>query len=281
MGTYAIGDIQGCYDELCRLLERLDFDEHRDRLWLTGDLVNRGPQSLEVLRFVRALAGSATVVLGNHDLHLLAAAMADAPTQAGEDFAAVLGAPDRDELLDWLQRRPLLHDDDRLGFTMVHAGLPPQWDIDCARTCAREVEAQLQGEGCTRLLAGMYGDLPDRWHPELHGMARWRFTINCLTRLRYCHPDGVLALAHKGAPGGQPGGLLPWFAVPGRRSRGRRLLFCHWSTLGRVAWQEEQAYGLDTGCVWGGSLTALRLDAAPVTDADFTRLPCRGHRDTG
>jgi bis(5'-nucleosyl)-tetraphosphatase (symmetrical) len=281
MSTYAIGDIQGCYDDLSRLLEKLDFSESRDRLWLTGDLVNRGPQSLEVLRFVKGLGQSAVVVLGNHDLHLIAIANDTSQhDKASPDLQRILDAPDCDELIDWLRHRPLLHDDNTLDFTLVHAGLPPQWDLATARSCAREVEAMLQGGSHSELLMTMYGDKPDRWKPGLQGIRRWRFTINCLTRLRYCSSDGKLALAHKGPPGSQPGNLLPWFAVPGRLSRERRILFGHWSALGRVSWDEENVYGLDTGCLWGGSLTALRLSSGKIRTADLTSLPCQGHRKT-
>jgi bis(5'-nucleosyl)-tetraphosphatase (symmetrical) len=269
---YAIGDLQGCYSELRRLLDALAFEPGRDRLWFTGDLVNRGPESLACLRFVRDLGAAAVSVLGNHDLHLLAVAADPARRRRGdESLDAVLQAPDRDELLDWLRRQPLLHHDPGHAITMVHAGLPPEWDLHTARACAAEVEAVLQGEDYAEFFRHMYGDQPRRWDPALTGWPRLRFTVNCLTRLRYCTPDGRLALEHKGAPDGQCDDVQPWFRVPGRRSRGQRILFGHWSTLGQVAWDEERVWGLDSGCVWGGRLSALRLDPEPWT---LTQLPC-------
>lgn len=259
MPTYAIGDIQGCFEELQRLLDEIAFDPATDRLWFTGDLVNRGPRSLDVLRFVRSLGKRAITVLGNHDLHLLAVAEGLAPKRHDDTLDAILAAPDRDELLDWLRRRPLLHRDEALGFTLIHAGLPPQWDMDTAAGCAREVEAVLRGERWRDLPAHMYGDEPSKWHPGLSGHARLRFITNSLTRLRYVTRDGSLALKPNGAPGSQPQGCLPWFQAPERRSRGERIIFGHWSQLGRIHWPKEQVYGIDTGCVWGNTLTALRL----------------------
>lgn len=256
MAVYAIGDIQGCYDEFRRLLDVLDFSPGRDRLWLTGDLVNRGPGSLATLRFVRGLGADAITVLGNHDLHLLAVANGGR-LRKGDTLAEVLDAPDRDELLAWLSGRPLLHEDRTLRFSMVHAGLPPQWDLAQARLEARAVEAALaQAPG--PFLAAMYGDEPDRWLPGLQGAERLRFAVNCFTRLRYCSNDGRLLLKLKCAPEAAPAGAVPWFAASRRLSRGERIIFGHWSTLGyRVA---NDTYSLDTGCVWGGELTAIRLD---------------------
>lgn len=256
MAVYAIGDIQGCYDEFRRLLDVLDFSPGRDRLWLTGDLVNRGPGSLATLRFVRGLGADAVTVLGNHDLHLLAVA-GGGRLRKGDTLADVLEAPDRDELLAWLSGRPLLHEDRTLRFAMVHAGLPPQWDLAQARIEARAVEAALaQAPG--PFLASMYGDEPDRWLPGLHGVERLRFAVNCFTRLRYCGRDGRLLLKLKCAPEDAPPDAVPWFAVRRRLSRGERIVFGHWSTLGcRVA---NDTYSLDSGCVWGGELTAIRLD---------------------
>ena len=272
MAVYAIGDLQGCYDDFRRLLDRLQFAPGQDRLWLTGDLVNRGPGSLAALRFVRDLGEHALTVLGNHDLHLLAvAAGAGRGLRSGDTLEEVLAAPDRDELLAWLTTRPLLHTDDALGWTLVHAGLPPQWDLNFARAAAREVEAELAHDPAA-LFAAMYGDLPDRWASDLEGIARVRFAINCFTRLRYCTADGQLLLKLKGPPENAPPGAIPWYEVPGRRSDGLRIVFGHWSALGyRVA---NGAYSLDTGCVWGGALTALRLDLAepPV------QVPCPVNR---
>jgi len=257
MATYAIGDIQGCYDELRTLLDRLEFDPAKDRLWLAGDLVNRGPDSLKVLRFAKGLGERAVCVLGNHDLHLLAVAAGNLRHYKDESLADVLQAPDRDELLDWLRRRPLMHSSKGKGYSMIHAGLPPQWDIKTAQRCAREVERVLRGPDFPRLMREMYGNKPDRWSKKLKGMDRLRFIINCFTRLRYCGADGTLALKEKGAPGSQAKGLLPWFEVPGRASAKERIVCGHWSTLGFV--NRRNVWSLDTGCLWGGSLTAVRL----------------------
>ncbi len=269
MAVYAIGDLHGCLDELQRLLERLSFDPVHDRLWFTGDLVNRGPHSLECLRFVRGLGEKAVTVLGNHDLHLLARTVGAADDRHGRDtLDAVLAAPDRGELLEWLRRRPLLHHDPALGYTLIHAGLPPQWDLASARTCAAEVEQALQGPQFTELMLHLYGNRPNRWSRDLAGWDRLRFSINCFTRLRYCSDDGRLALGEKGPPGTQPAPFRPWFSVPGRASAGLRLIFGHWSTLGPRS--EPGIFPLDTGCVWGGRLSALRLDGEPHR----THVPC-------
>jgi bis(5'-nucleosyl)-tetraphosphatase (symmetrical) len=271
VAVYAIGDLQGCFDEFQRLLERLRFEPARDVLWLAGDLVNRGPGSLACLRFVRGLGPAAITVLGNHDLHLLAvAADAGRGQKRGDTLDDVLRAPDRDELLGWLARRPLLHTDAALGWTLVHAGLPPQWSVPDAEREARAVEAAL-ADAPGEFYARMYGNEPDRWSDDLAGIDRLRFTVNCLTRLRYCSADGRLLLKPKGPPEQAPAGALPWFRVPGRRSADRRILFGHWSALGWYA--GENVASLDTGCVWGGSLTALRLDAA---DAAPVQVGCRG-----
>lgn len=260
MAVYAIGDIQGCYNEFRRLLDQIDFSPGRDRLWLTGDLVNRGPGSLETLRFVRSLGHNAVTVLGNHDLHLLAvAAGSGRGTRSGDTLTEVLGATDRDELLAWLRTQPLLHEDPMLGFAMVHAGLPPQWDMATARALAREVEAVI-AEPPPDFYAAMYGDFPNVWDPMLSGVARLRFAINCFTRLRFCTRDGQVMLRPKGPPETAPADALPWYAIPERKSRGTRLLFGHWSALGYRA--IDDVYSLDTGCVWGGELTALRIDTA-------------------
>ena len=271
MAVYAIGDLQGCYDEFRALLDRLRFEPARDRLWLTGDLVNRGPASLATLRAVRSMGPAVTVVLGNHDLHLLAASTQPERLRPSDTLDAVLAAPDRDELLDWLKRLPLLHVDPLLGWAMVHAGLPPDWDLATAADCAAEVSAALS-EDPRAFFAAMYGDQPDRWADGLGGVDRLRFTVNCLTRLRFLTHDGRLLLKYKGPPEGAPRGAQPWFRVPGRRSAGARIVFGHWSALGYC--ETDGVVSLDSGCVWGGALTALRLDAraAPV------QLACRGAR---
>jgi bis(5'-nucleosyl)-tetraphosphatase (symmetrical) len=272
MAVYAIGDLQGCYDDFRRLLDRLGFEPGRDRLWLTGDLVNRGPGSLAVLRYVAGLGDAVTVVLGNHDLHLLALAASTARgPRRGDTLGEVLAASDRDLLLDWLGRRPLLHTDAALGITLVHAGLAPEWDVALAGRLAREVEAAL-ATGAREFFAAMYGDEPDRWSAALAGDDRLRFTVNCLTRLRVCTPDGRLLLRHKGPPPADGAGALPWFRVPGRASAGERIVFGHWSALGYHA--ADGVVGLDTGCVWGGRLTALRLDAGGT--ATPVQVDCQG-----
>lgn len=258
MAVFAIGDIQGCYDDLQRLLERIKFNPAEDWLWFTGDLVNRGPKSLEALRFVKSLGERAVCVLGNHDLHLLALAAGVDKHKSADTLEAVLAAPDRDALLNWLRHRPLLHHDNALGFTLVHAGLPPQWDLATATLCARELESTLHSADYAEFLRQMYGNQPARWSPELQGIERLRFIVNCFTRLRYVNMQGELDLTSKGAPGTQPDGFLPWFALPARQSANLHIIFGHWSTLGEVT--GYNVYPLDTGCVWGGRLSALRLD---------------------
>lgn len=262
MATYAIGDVQGCADSLFALLREVGFSRERDRLWFAGDLVNRGPRSLAVLRFVRGLDDRAVTVLGNHDLHLLATATGVRTPKTKDTFGDVLGAPDRSALLEWLARRPLLHHDEAAGYTMVHAGLPPPWTLPDAMALAREVEQSLRGKGARSLLAGMYGDEPRCWRPALRGGARRRFVVNALTRIRYVAPDGGLDFEESGPPGSQARGLVPWFEAPGRRSRQARIVFGHWATL---ALRESvdpvhRVHHIDTGCVWGGRLTALRLE---------------------
>jgi bis(5'-nucleosyl)-tetraphosphatase (symmetrical) len=266
MATYAIGDIQGCCDEFEVLLAQLHFDPARDRLWLTGDLVNRGPRSLDVLRRVKRLGSAAITVLGNHDLHLLAVALAPNERVKPQDtLEPVLAAPDRDELLTWLRSQPLLHHDATLGYTMIHAGLPPQWDLQTAQSCAQELEQALRDDArCVELFTHMYGDRPDRWSENLRGVDRLRFITNCLTRLRFCRSDGTLELKFKGEIDAAPQGVLPWFRVPQRRSRELRIVCGHWSALGY--YDGDGVLSIDTGCVWGEKLCALRLDqrAAPV-----------------
>ena len=261
MAVYAIGDVQGCYDELLQLLTRIGFDDQKDTLWLTGDLVNRGPKSLEVLRFVKQLGDRAIAVLGNHDLHLLAIASDVQPLRKKDTFGALLKAQDCDELLTWLRQRPLMHRDKALNWSMVHAGLPPQWSIKAALTCAGELESVLRGKRCRGFLAHMYGDRPAQWEPSLKGWKRLRFITNSFTRLRFCDAKGRLALEAKGKPGTQAKGFMPWFAVPGRASNEARIVFGHWSTLGFH--HQENTWGIDTGCIWGGKLTALRIDCDP------------------
>ncbi|RME32784.1 MAG: symmetrical bis(5'-nucleosyl)-tetraphosphatase [Gammaproteobacteria bacterium] len=257
---YAIGDLQGCYDPLQRLLEVIRFDPAADTLWFVGDLVNRGPASLETLRFVRSLGERAVTVLGNHDLHLLAVAAGTEPLKKKDTLDEILRAPDREELIDWLRHRPLVHLD--RGWLMVHAGVAPQWSAQRTRELAGELERVLRSGDAAEFFRHMYGDRPERWSDDLRGWDRLRCITNYLTRIRYCRPDGTLDLRSKGPPGTQGPGWLPWYAVPGRASRDTPILFGHWATL-RLRGEDptsHNVYHLDTGCVWGGALSALRLE---------------------
>jgi bis(5'-nucleosyl)-tetraphosphatase (symmetrical) len=269
MALYAIGDVQGCDDELGALLNALRFSADRDRLWLVGDLVNRGPDSLAVLRRIRSLGDAATVTLGNHDLHLLALSFGATQVRSDDTLEQILAAPDRDALLEWLAGRPLFHEDLALNVCLLHAGLAPQWDLKLTRQCAREFETALRSDP-ENLFRRLYGDQPDYWDDALDGAERLRFIVNCFTRLRYVDADGRLALRAKGSPKKlQSQSLIPWFDAHGARWRGPRMVFGHWSTLGYF--NTAGVTGLDSGCVWGGTLTALRLDdpqAKPV------QVPC-------
>lgn len=276
MAVYAVGDIQGCFDELLELLDNLNFNPIRDTLWFTGDLVNRGPKSLETLRFIKGLGEHALTVLGNHDLHLLAVAHGHEQYHHKDTFDTILQAADRDEILTWLRYRPLLHHDAPLGFTLLHAGLPPQWNLAMARSCAAEVEAALQGPEYVSYLGQMYGNEPTQWSQQLSGWDRLRFITNCFTRLRFCDGAGRLALEEKGPPASAPHPYLPWFRIPGRQSADLNIVFGHWSTLGPCT--DKGIYPLDTGCLWGGALTALRLDG-PARDR--CAVPCRRYEQTG
>jgi bis(5'-nucleosyl)-tetraphosphatase (symmetrical) len=260
MPTYAIGDIQGCQDSLLKLLEAVDFDAAVDRLWFVGDLVNRGPDSLGVLRFIRSLGDAAVCVLGNHDLHLLALAEGYGRVHKGDTLDTVLAAPDRDELLAWLRGRRLAW---RQGdWLMVHAGVLPDWTPDDTMARAAEAEAVLQGPHYRAFFAQMYGNAPVAWDDGLEGVERLRVIVNAFTRLRYCSAAGEMEFHHKGAPGTQPVGWLPWFEVPGRKSADATVVIGHWSTLGLV--NRADLIALDTGCLWGGTLTALRLEDRTV-----------------
>ncbi|MGO4551616.1 symmetrical bis(5'-nucleosyl)-tetraphosphatase [Lysobacter sp. 2RAF19] len=259
MTTWAIGDLQGCYDPLQRLLERIKFDPAADRLWFCGDLVNRGGQSLETLRLVHSLRAQSVVVLGNHDLSLLAIGerRPDEQRKVNADLQRVLFADDARELLDWLRLQPLVHADRQLGWMMVHAGLAPKWTTQLAQKHAAEIEQKLRGNDFRKLLKNMYGDRP-AWSPRLTGMERDRAIINVFTRLRYCSPRGRIAFEEKGAPGTQQPGLYPWYEVPGRADRDLKIVCGHWSTLGLFI--GHGVHAIDTGAVWGGKLTALQLD---------------------
>jgi len=258
MAVYAVGDIQGCLDEFRDLLDALTFDPEKDKLWLVGDLVNRGPKSLETLRFVRSLGKAAITVLGNHDLHLLALAIAPGARPPEKDLDRVLKAKDSDDLVEWLRQQPLLHYDKTLESVLVHAGIYPEWSLKKARALAGEVEDVLRGPKPEKFLKKMYGAEPDRWSDELSGSARLRFIVNTFTRMRFCRPDGSLDLSAKLGPGDYGDDVVPWYRMPKRKAKDVRIVFGHWSTLG----YHEDGYvlSLDTGCVWGGLLTAAQLD---------------------
>lgn len=259
MSTYLIGDVHGCYDELKSLLGQVAFDPLHDELWLTGDLVARGPASLDVLRYVRSLGNSVRIVLGNHDLHLLAVYAGISRNKPKDRITSLLQAEDADVLINWLRRQPLLQVDEEKKLVMAHAGITPQWDIATAITCAREVEAVLSSDTYPLFLDAMYGDMPNHWTPELTGLARLRFSTNALTRMRYCFPNGQLDMISKESPESAPAPLKPWFAIPGPVSRDYTIVFGHWASLeGRGT--PQGIIGLDTGCCWGGTLTMLRWE---------------------
>lgn len=254
--NYLIGDVQGCCDALDRLLAQIDFSPSRDRLWLLGDLVNRGPQSLATLRRLRALDGAATCLLGNHDLHLLAVAHGARAAHRSDTLDPILQAPDREALLQWLRQQRLAVFE--AGWLMVHAGVVPQWNLSDTLAAAAEVETVLRGAALPDFLHAMYGNEPGRWDAALTGNARLRVTVNALTRLRFCTPDGDMDLKTKDGAGAAPPGYMPWFDVPGRRTADTPIAFGHWSTLGLL--DRPTLLGLDTGCIWGGRLTAARVD---------------------
>lgn len=260
MSTYAIGDIQGCFEPFTRLLEKIQFDPKKDTLWLTGDLVNRGPQSLETLRFVKNLEYHAITVLGNHDLTLLAVALNAIPFDPKRHtFSDILAAPDKAILIHWLLHQPLIHHDASLEYTLVHAGLHPHWDLALAKSLAKEVEMILQSENPLPFFENLYGNTPNHWDPALTGFGRLRFIVNCFTRLRFCNLQGELDLKTTESAEKAPAGYLPWFAIPNRKSRDLKIIFGHWASLeGKCA--EPNVFALDTGCVWGNCLTAMRIE---------------------
>lgn len=267
MSTYAIGDVQGCYSELQNLLNEINFDERRDELWFAGDLVNKGPKSLQTLRFIKALGVNAKITLGNHDLHLLAVAKNIQPLLKKDTIQEILAADDVKELIDWLKSRPLLITDDNLNFTMVHAGLPPQWSLENAKEFAKECELILQSEKINKLLAEMYGDTPNIWVNSLQDYAKQRFIINCFTRIRFCNSDGMLDFDTKVAPGKQNTSLIPWYSLPNRKTKDNKIIFGHWSTVhigNEKNFKQYNVYPIDTGCLWGGRLTAMRLEDEKV-----------------
>jgi bis(5'-nucleosyl)-tetraphosphatase (symmetrical) len=266
MSLYAIGDIQGCYDQLRQLLDRIAFDPGKDTLWVVGDLVSRGPKSLETLRYLRALGDAVVTVLGNHDLNLLAVAAGVRKAHGSDAVEDVLHAADRDDLLDWLRTRKMMHADAQ--YAMVHAGLLPQWSIARALELAGEVETALRGEDHRELLARMYGNSPPRWDDSLTGYDRLRVIVNAMTRLRLCDVHGTMEFSHKTGLEGAPAGYMPWFDVPSRASVDTPIICGHWAALGLML--REDLLAIDTGCVWGRDLTALRLE-----DRRLYRCDCR------
>jgi bis(5'-nucleosyl)-tetraphosphatase (symmetrical) len=279
LARYAIGDVQGCGTPLRALLRRLRFSPDRDELWFTGDLVNRGPESLEVLRLVRALGDNARTVLGNHDLHLLALHFdPQRPLRPGDTLQQVLRAPDREPLMRWLLERPLVVHSPGGCDLLLHAGLVPEWTVADAKGLATEALQALRADP-PAFLSGMYGSRPDRWDESLRGMPRWRFVINVLTRLRFCRADGTLDLKRKDAPDNAKSPWRPWFEHHSPRSARTRVIFGHWSTLGLV--RRPGLLALDTGCVWGGKLTAVDLDDPEVPPVQVACRACQQPGDNG
>lgn len=268
MATYAIGDIQGCYDQLRRLLDKIAFDRERDSLWMVGDLVNRGPQSCAVVRFVKSLGGQAVTVLGNHDLALLVIAEGIKQPHRSDTFGDILAAPDRDELLYWLRHQKMMHATE--GYAMVHAGLLPQWTVKQALALAGEVEGALRTPDHREFLRRMYGNEPVRWRDDLAGFDRLRVITNAMTRMRLATADGVMDLAHNTGLDNLPPGFMPWYDVPGRASRDTPIIFGHWASLGLVV--RPDVIALDSGCVWGRALSALRLEDRRISQCDCREL---------
>lgn len=269
MPTYAIGDIQGCFDELQDLLRLISFDKEKDQLWFVGDLVNRGPKSLEILRLVKDLPNAITV-LGNHDLHLLSIFNQIDPIAINHTLQNILHAPDCDELINWLRKRPLLYHDEKLDFVLVHAGIYPNWTLAQAKTHAHEAENILQSKNYTDFLEHMYGNEPNIWSENLNRIARFRFIINCFTRMRFSDKNGKLDLVETRGPQKAPVGFMPWFKVPNRKTKAQKIIFGHWAALaGKTG--TKNVYALDTGCVWGGSLTAICLENGRIFNT-----PCKG-----
>lgn len=260
MSIYAIGDVQGCFDELLHLLETIEFNEHTDQLWFVGDLVNRGANSLDTLRFIKNLGSAAITVLGNHDIHCLVSAHFPKRTKKKDTLHAIFNAPDRDELLDWLRQQPLFHY--AHGFGLLHAGLPPQWDLAQTQKMARIAETALRGADYKYILGQLYDTQTDFWSDELTEMEQLRFIFNCFTRMRFCDKNGRLDFENSGEIGSQPAHLMPWFTLPERQTAQTKLIFGHWAALGfHVA---QNCYAIDTGCVWGRELTAIRLEGETV-----------------
>ncbi len=261
MSVYWVGDLQGCDEPLGRLLDDVGFSPSRDRLYVLGDLVNRGPSSLAVLRRLSKLGSSIECVLGNHDLHLLALAVGARQPSRTDTLTEILAAPDKLSLLDWLQHQSLaIYKEEVL---MVHAGVLPQWSLQTTLELASEIEGVLRGPEASEFLMNMYGNEPDQWLPSLTGVDRLRCALNAFTRLRFCAPSGRMEFKVKENSANAPTGFMPWFEVPGRQTAGTRIAFGHWSTLGAVS--RTDIWAMDTGCVWGGCLTAIQRDTVDAT----------------
>ena len=275
MSTYAIGDVQGCFVELQSLLKKINFDPIQDTLWFTGDLVNRGPESLEVLRFIKGLGNRVVTVLGNHDLHLLAVAHGVDPLKKKDTFDEILAAPDKDSLLTWLRMQPLLHYDASFNYALVHAGFAPQWDLETARACAKEVEMALQHVDYIQYFKHMYSNEPTLWSPDLQGFKRLCYITNALTRMRFCTPVGELDFTYKQKHDAAPHGYVPWFECLHRKNKDVRIIFGHWAAIDGETGQ-AQTIALDTGCIWGRALTAFRLEDGKRFCVNCERFAAQG-----
>lgn len=274
MATFVIGDIQGCFDELQELVDYISFDPKKDQIWFVGDLVNRGPKSLETLRWVKSLGNSAVTVLGNHDLHLLAMHAGVKEVKTTSSLYSTLQANDIDELVEWLRSQPLMLYNKQLEFAMVHAGLAPQWTIKDAMRYSEEVETVLQSKNYKDFLFNMYGDQPNQWDASLKGWDRLRAITNFMTRVRYCDDQGVMNFSDKGPLGTQSSEMKPWYEITSRKSQDTCVVFGHWSTLGHI--QDHNIISTDTGCLWGGQLTSIKIGLDSLT---IYQLDCEAKKE--
>ncbi len=274
MTVYAIGDVQGCFDELQELVHCIKYNPKKDQLWFVGDLVNRGPKSLEILRWVKSLGDAAVTVLGNHDLHLLAAHAGAKEIRTTSSLYSVLQAEDIDTLVEWLRRQPLIRYNKQLQFAMVHAGLAPQWSLEDAIRYSKEVETVLRSKKYKDFLYNMYGDKPNQWDGRLRGWNRLRTITNFMTRVRYCNNRGVMSFTEKGPPGTQSTRMKPWYQIKSRKSQDTTVVFGHWSTLGYI--NEHNIIATDTGCLWGGALTAVQIEKAELITY---QIECKATRE--
>ena len=272
MATYAIGDVQGCYVEFCDLLEKVRFDPTQDRLWLLGDLINRGPDSLAVVRLVRSFGDAVQIVLGNHDLHFLAIHLGGHSMNRHDTFVELLQARDVDDIASWYCEQPFLVRDDKLGYAMTHAGIPPMWSVDHAESLAHEVEAVIRGKRRVAYFESMYGNKPDSWDDSLRGMDRWRAITNFLTRVRLMNTAGQMDFAPKGSVNEAPSEWIPWYELPRREELTLKLLFGHWAAIEGHSGRDD-IIALDTGCVWGRELRALCLDSGESFNVPSRKRP--------